>query len=162
MQFNFWFPSDDSACIINGHSSSSASSSGGIPPPQYGPSQGRRESTVRMYPSSASTPPPSTYFYDLKLAELLRNGQHPPCVHLNELPSHPPPQSISTDYGFGSSELSGGSSCSSTSIIPSYQQKLSRPSANSSEWNIEMGVDASPLRQPNNASSFISSRECVV
>jgi hypothetical protein len=102
-------------------------------------SNSQRQSNVQIYQ-------PSTYFYDLKLAELVRNNQHPPCVHLNS-------QSLSTDYGFGSSELSSSlssSSPSSTSTRPTRQQR-----------NIEMGVDYSPPQQTNK-SSFISSRECVV
>jgi hypothetical protein len=87
------------------------------------------------------------YFYDLKLAELMRNNQHPPCVYLNS-------QSLSSDYGFASSEVSPSStSCSSI--------KLKQSNNNSLEWSIEMGVDQSPERQINK-NSFISTHECVV
>jgi hypothetical protein len=89
-----------------------------------------------MYPTS------STYYYDLKLAELLRQNQHPLCVHLNELPTIP--QSLSTDYGFSSLELSESSS---TSTLPNH--------------HIKICVDQSPERQLN-IKSFISSHECVV
>ncbi|CAF2940456.1 unnamed protein product [Rotaria sp. Silwood2] len=121
----------DSACIINGHSSSSNSSSSGI---QTWYNQ--KESINQIYPTS------STYYYDLKLAELLRKNQHPPCIHLNELPTIP--QSLSTDYGFSSLELSASSS---TSTLPNQ--------------HIEISVDQSPEKQLN-IKSFISSRECVV
>ncbi len=120
---------DDSACIINGHSSSSTSSSNDT---WYN----RKESTIQMYPSS------SIYHYDLKLAELLRKNQHPPCVYLNELP--PIPQSLSTDYGFSSLELSESSS---TSTLPNHHSGIC--------------VDESPEKQFN-LKSFISSHECVV
>ena len=89
-----------------------------------------------MYPSS------SVYHYDLKLAELIRKNQHPPCVYLNELPSIP--QSLSTDYGFSSLELSAPSS---TSTTPNHC--------------LETFVDQSPEKQLN-MKSFISSREYVV
>jgi hypothetical protein len=125
----------DSACIINGHSSSSTSSSSGIIT-KNDTWYNRKESTIQMYPTS------STYYYDLKLAEYLRKNQHPLCVHLNELP--PIPQSLSTDYGFSSLELSESSSIST----------LPNP-------HIEICVDQSPDRQLN-IKSFISSRECVV
>jgi hypothetical protein len=118
----------DSACIINGHSSSSTSSSSGIVT--------KKESTMQLYPT------PSTYYYDLKLAELIRKNQHPLCVHLNDLP--PIPQSLSTDYGFSSLELSESSS---TSTLPNH--------------HMEISVDQLPERQLN-IKSFISSHECVV
>lgn len=121
----FFFDTDDSACIVNGHSTSSNSSSNDT---WYN----RKESTIQMYPSL------STYHYDIKLAELLRKNQHPPCVYLNELP--PIPQSLSTDYGFSSLELSESSS---TSTLP------------------HICIDQSPDRQFN-LKSFISSHECVV
>lgn len=90
---------------------------------------------------------PSTYFYDIKLAELIRNNPNPPCVYLNS-------QSLSSDYGFASSEVSPSStSCSSI--------KLNQSHGNSLEWDIEMGVDQSPQRQMNK-NSFISTLECVV
>ncbi|CAF0990876.1 unnamed protein product [Adineta steineri] len=115
----------DSACIVNGHSLSSTSSSNDT---WYN----RKESTtIPMYSSS-------TYQYDIKLAELLRKNQHPPCIFLNELP--PIPQSLSTDYGFSSLDLSKSSS---TSTIPNQ--------------HVETYIDQSPTMK-----SFISSRECVV
>lgn len=124
----------DSACIINTNSSSLSSS---IIPIR----------TIRCESSNVPNYQPSTYFYDLKLAELLRNNQHPPCVYLNS-------QSFSTDYGFASSEASPSStSCSSI--------KLNQSNINSFELNIEMGVDQSPQRQIN-TNSFISTCECVV
>ncbi|CAF1425581.1 unnamed protein product [Rotaria magnacalcarata] len=125
----------DSACIINGHSSSSNSSSSGIMT-KNDAWYNQKEPTIQMYPSA------STYYYDLKLAELLRKNQNPPCIHLNELPTIP--QSSSTDYGFSSLELS---TSSSTSTIPNH--------------HIEIGIDQSPETQFN-MTSFISSRECVV
>lgn len=112
----------DSACIINGNSSSSTSSSSGIV-------ASKKESIIPMYPT------PSTYYYDLKLAEYLRKNQHPLCIHLNDLPSIP--QSISTDYGFSSLELSQSSS---TSTLPNHH------------------LDDRHL----NIKSYISSHECVV
>jgi hypothetical protein len=132
----------DSACIINTNSSSL--SSGVIPIRTNSWYQNRRESsTVQNYQSSAC-------FYDLKIAELIRNNQHPPCVFLNPKPA----QSLSTDYGFGSSDISSSSpSCSST--------KLNNSNINSLEWTIEMGIDQSPQRQMNK-NSFISPHECVV
>lgn len=122
---------DDSACIINGNSSSSTSSS--IRNDQW---YNQKETSVQMYPSS------STYYYDLKLAELLRKSQNPPCIHLNELP--PIPQSLSTDYGFSSLELSVSSS---TSTLPNT--------------HVDLYIDQSPEKQLN-LRSFISPRECVV
>ncbi|CAF1014689.1 unnamed protein product [Rotaria sordida] len=121
----------DSACIINGHSSSSSSSNSSSSGIQTWYNQ--KELINHIYPSS------STYYYDLKLAELLRKNQHPPCIHLNELPTIP--QSLSTDYGFSSLELS------SSSI--------------SSNQHIEICIDQSAEKQLN-IKSFISSRECVV
>lgn len=80
--------------------------------------------------------------YDIKLAELIRHNQYPPCVFLNPKPAH----SLSTDYGFGSSEVSPSvTSCSSAKL----------------EWSIEMGADHTPPRTTNK-SSFVSARECVV
>jgi hypothetical protein len=131
----YFYHLGDSACIINGHSSSSNSSTSGLPV-KNDTWYHRKESTIQMYPT------PSTYYYDLKLAELLRKNQHPPCVHLNELP--PIPQSLSTDYGFSSLDFSASSS---TSTIPNNHTEIS--------------VDQTPDRQLN-VKSFISSRECVV
>jgi len=126
---------EDSACIINTNSSSL--SSGVIP---IRTNSWNQSSDVQNYQ-------PSMYFYDLKLAELMRNNQHPPCVYLNS-------QSLSSDYGFASSEVSPSStSCSSI--------KLKQSNNNSLEWSIEMGVDQSPERQINK-NSFISTHECVV
>jgi hypothetical protein len=125
----------DSACIINGNSSSTTSSSSGIVI-KNDTWHHRKESSIQMYPTS------SAYYYDLKLAELLRKNQHPLCVHLNDLP--PIPQSYSTDYGFSSLELSESSSIST---LPNQ--------------HIDIGVDQSSERQLN-IRSFISSHECVV
>jgi hypothetical protein len=125
----------DSACIINTNSSSLSS---GIRPIQTNSSD--ESSNNQNYQ-------PSTYFYDIKLAELIRNNQHPPCVYLNT-------QSLSSDYGFASSEVSPSStSCSSI--------KLNQSNINPLEWSIEMGVDQSPQRQINR-NCFISTHECVV
>ena len=85
-----------------------------------------------MYPST------STYYYDLKLAELIRRNQRPPCVRLNELSTIP--QSLSTDYGFSSLELSASSS---TSTIPNQ--------------HTEICVEQSPEKQLN-VKSFI----CII
>ncbi len=121
----------DSACIIN--TTSSLLSSGVIP--------------IRINSSDNENYQPSTYFYDIKLAELIRNNPNPPCVYLNS-------QSLSSDYGFASSEVSPSStSCSSI--------KLNQPNINSLGWTIEMSDDQSPQRQINK-NSFISSHECVV
>jgi hypothetical protein len=62
--------------------------------------------------------------------------------------------SLSSDYGFASSEVSPSStSCSSI--------KLNQSNINPLEWNIEMGVDQSLKRQINK-NCFISTHECVV
>jgi hypothetical protein len=124
----------DSACIINGNSSTSSSSSGIVI--KNDAWHNRRESSVQMFPTSAA------YYYDLKLAEILRKNQHPLCVHLNDLP--PIPQSYSTDYGISSLELSESSSIST---LPNQ--------------HVEICVDQTSDRQLN-MKSFISSRECVV
>ena len=94
--------SDDSACIVNGHSASSTTSSNDT---WYN----RKESTIEMQPTSI-------YQYDIKLAELLRKNPNPPCIYLSDLP--PIPQSSSTDYGFSSLNLSKSSS---TSTISNHQ-----------------------------------------
>ena len=129
----------DSACIIH-----TRLSPGVLPIRTNSWYQSRRQ------PSDVQTYQSRTCFYDLKLAELIRTNQHPPCVFLNPKPS----QSLSTDYGFGSSDVSPSStSCSSV--------KFNHSNVNSLEWSIEMGVDQSPLRQMNK-SSFISTHEYVV
>ncbi len=110
----------DSACVINTNTSSLSSSI--IP--------------IRSESSNTQNYQPSTYFYDIKLAELMRNNQHPPCVYLTS-------QSFSTDYGFASSEASlSSTSCSSIKLNQS-------------------NIDQSSQRQINR-NSFISIRECVV
>ncbi|CAF2754272.1 unnamed protein product [Rotaria sp. Silwood2] len=132
----------DSACIINTNSSSLSSS---VVPIQINSWYNNQydSSDVQNYQ-------PSTYFYDLKLAELIRNNQCPPCVYLNSQPC----QSLSTDYGFASSNASPSSiSYSST--------KLNQSNINSLEWSIEMDVDQLPQQQTNKK-SFISAHECVV
>ena len=86
---------------------------------------------------------PSTYFYDLKLAELLRHNQHlksPACL------------SMSTDYGFGSSGPSSSSSYASTSTLPMREGK-----GHSSIWCVEETDDSSMKKN-----YFVSSLECVV
>ncbi|CAF1074691.1 unnamed protein product [Adineta steineri] len=132
----------DSACIIN-----STLSSNVMPVRTNSWYQNRRElSNVQTYQSK-------TCFYDIKIAELIRNNQHPACVFLNPKPS----QSISTDYGFGSSDVSPSStSCSLT--------KLNNLNVNTLEWNYEMITDQSPPppSRPMNKNSFISTHECVV
>ena len=95
----------DSACIINTNSSSLSSS---VVPIQINSwyHNGYDSSNDQNYQ-------PSTYFYDLKLAELIRNNQCPPCVYLSSQPC----QSLSTDYGFASSDASPSSiSYSSTKL----------------------------------------------
>lgn len=87
-----------------------------------------------MYPMRSAA-----YYYDLKLAEIIRNNQQPLCVHLNDQPSIP--QSASTDYGFDSLELSDSSS---TSTLPNHSS-----------------IDQIQHKQFH-MKSFISSRECVV
>ena len=132
----------DSACIINTNSSSLSS---GVTPIQRNKwFQNQHES------SNVDNYQPSTYFYDLKLAELIRNNQCPPCVYLNAQPC----QSLSSDYGFASSDISP-SSISYSSV------KLDQSNANPFEWTIEMNVDQSP-QQLKNKKSFISDHECVV
>ncbi|CAF1161377.1 unnamed protein product, partial [Adineta ricciae] len=129
----------DSACIIN-----TKISTGIVPIRTNSWYQNRRESSdVPIYQTK-------TCLYDLKLAELIRHNQNPPCVFLNPKPA----QSISTDHGFGGSDVSPSlTSCSST--------KFDYPNVNPLEWSIEMGVDQSPPRQLNK-SCFISAKECVV
>ncbi|UJR15942.1 hypothetical protein I4U23_002862 [Adineta vaga] len=129
----------DSACIINTKIPSSV-----MPIRTNSWYQNRRESSdVPIYQAK-------TCFYDLKLAELIRHSQNPPCVFLNPKPA----QSISTDHGFGSSDVSPSlTSCSSI--------KVDHANVNPLEWSIEMGVDQSPPRQTNR-SYFISDHECVV
>lgn len=113
----------DSACVINTNSSIISS---GIIPIRKTISWDSSSSNNQIYQ-------PSTYFYDLKLAELIRNNQHPPCVHLN---SH---SLSSDDYGFASSEISTSPTISTSS------RKFHQ----------------SPERQFNKQ-SFISTHECVV
>ncbi|CAF2049258.1 unnamed protein product [Rotaria magnacalcarata] len=132
----------DSACIINTNSSSLSS---GVTPIQINKwFQNQHES------SNVDNYQPSTYFYDLKLAELIRNNQCPPCVYLNAQPC----LSLSSDYGFASSDISP-SSISYSSV------KLDQSNVNPLQWTIEMNVDQSP-RQQKNKKSFISDHECVV
>lgn len=124
----------DSACVVNTNSSSLSSS---IAPIQ----------TSRCKSSNDQNYQPSTYFYDLKLAELMRNNQHPPCLYVNA-------QSFNSDFGFEGSEISPSStSCSS--------MRFNQSNSNTSDWVVEMAADVSVQRQihPN---SFISTRECVV
>ncbi len=125
--YNLFCILGDSACIINTNSSSLSL---GIRP-------------IRTNSSNESSNyQPSTYFYDIKLAELIRNNHHPPCVYLNT-------HSLSSDYGFSSSEVSPSStSCSSI--------KLNQSNINPLEWSIEI-----PQRQINR-NCFISTHECVV
>ncbi|CAF3950187.1 unnamed protein product [Rotaria sordida] len=138
----------DSACIINTNSSSLSSS---VVPIQVNSwyHNGYDLSNDQNYQ-------PSTYFYDLKLAELIRNNQCPPCVYLNSQPC----QSLSTDYGFASSDASPSSiSYSST--------KLNQSNMNSLELSIEMDVDQlqqqqQQQQQTNKKKGFISTHECVV
>ena len=138
LKFNsfYLFSIGDSACIINGHSSSSSTSSSSGILTKNETWYNQKESNMPIYPST------STYYYDLKLAEIIRKNPHPLCVHLNDLP--PIPQSLSTDYGFDSLEFSESSS---TSTLPNP--------------HLEINVDQSPPRQ-SHMKSFISSRECVV
>ncbi|CAF3417290.1 unnamed protein product [Rotaria sp. Silwood1] len=132
----------DSACVINTNSSSLSSS--------VIPIQINSWYHNRYDPSNVQNYQSSTYFYDLKLAELIRNNQCPPCVYLNSQPC----QSLSTDYGFASSNASSSSiSCSST--------KLNQSNVDSLQWDIEMDADQSPQQQTNKR-SFISAHECVV
>lgn len=121
--------SGDSACVINTNSSSLSS---GIIPIRIDRSQSTNEQTYQ----------PSTYFYDIKLAELIRNHPNPRCVHLNS-------QSFSTDYGFASSEVSP-TSTSFSSI------QFNQSNGTSFDWHIE-----SPRKQTTK-NTFISSHECVV
>lgn len=126
--------SGDSACVVNTNSSSLSSS---IIPIQ----------TSRSKSSNDENYQASTYFYDLKLAELLRNNRHPPCVYVNS-------QSFNSDYGFESSQIS-------PSLTSSSSMKFNQSNANTSDWTVEMTVDSSPQRHIN-PRSFISTCECVV
>ena len=89
----------------------------------------------------------STYFYDLKLAELMRKNPHPPCAYVHS-------QSFNSDYGFESSQIS-------PSLTSSSSIKFNQSNIHASDWNVEMTVDSSPQRQIN-PRSFISPCECVV
>lgn len=133
----------DSACIINTNSSSLSSSLTPIRTNSW--YQSRYES-----PSNTQNYQPSTYFYDLKLAEFIRNNQYPPCVYLNSQPC----QSLSTDYGF----TSGNASSSLTSFSST---KFNQSNINALEWSIEMDVDQS-LQQQTTNNGFVSAHECVV
>ncbi|CAF1289699.1 unnamed protein product, partial [Didymodactylos carnosus] len=152
--------SGDSIQIINRQTSSLSSSS----PSQWAyslvrqakPSQTDsrycRESTVQLYNEQKPS-----YFYDIKLAELLKK-QNPQCLHLRSPPV--PPLSVSlttsTDYGcFGSSDLSS----EDTSIENRHQiSQDSFPFSLNSDWGIEMTIDN--LNSSKN--QFISTKECVV
>lgn len=92
----------DSACVINTNTSSLSSS--------IIPIRSESSSNSQNYQSS-------TYFYDIKLAELMRSNQYPPCVHLTS-------QSFSSDYGFASSEASPSLASSSSSIKLQRQMNI--------------------------------------
>jgi hypothetical protein len=71
----------DSACVVNTNSSSLSS--------------GVRLNQANSWQNESSNDDnyqPSTYFYDIKLAELIRNNQNSLCRYLNS-------QSLSSDYG---------------------------------------------------------------
>lgn len=110
---------------------------------------------VERRESNSETYQPSTYFYDLKLAEFIRQNQYPPCIHLNP----PPCQSMSTDYGFGSSEpFSSSASYASTTTLPPPEGKME-----ASEWHLENTADRTT--QPSSTipkQHFVSSEEYVV
>ena len=140
--FTYVYLLGDSTCIINTNSSSLPSEM--IPAKIDSSCHNRYES------SNDHNYQPSIYFYDLKLAELIHNSQHSPCIYLDSQLC----RSSSINYGLrnSSGSLSSNSYCSSN---------LNQSNMNVSELSIEMGVDQSP-RQQTNKDSFISAHECVV
>jgi hypothetical protein len=141
---------EDSTCIMS-RKCSLPSHSLPVQNQVNGHSQSQRmESNSDAYQSS-------TYFYDLKLAEFIRHNQYPPCVHLNSQPC----QSLSTDYGFGSSEpfssssSSSSSSYTSTSTLPIQEPQCDVSTVCQMKFN-------QPMKKLMEKNIFISSHESVV
>ena len=146
--FSFFYL-DDSVCIINTNLSSL--SSGMIP------NNINSQCNAVYESSSVQNYQPSTYFYDLKLAELMRNSQRPSCIYLDPQPC----QSSSTDYGFVGSNISPSS-------ISHCSTNNDQSNINSLDLSIEMDVDhlhhhqQQQQQQQRNKNCFVSTQEYIV